>query len=152
LDLSRSLLVFAFNDASAVSSVLLDRLQVVATDAFDSQAQVKILEQYLLPRVLREYGRPTDFLSLTGDALQEATHVCSEGGVRLLRSVLEQTVCKVSIFHETASDEFMFPLRPGDVVKVGPEAYRLRGGLGRLVMEAAAGKQERRAIPLGMYA
>jgi hypothetical protein len=78
-------------------------------------------------------------------------HVCSEGGVRLLRSVLEQTICKVSIFHETASEEFMFPLRAGDVVKLGPEAYELRSGLGRLVTEAAAGKQERHAVPMGMY-
>lgn len=152
LDLSRSLLVFAFNSAAAVSPVLLDRLQVVATDDFDGPAQLKILKQYLLPRVLQEYGRPSDFLRVDGDALQEAVHVCREGGVRLLRSVLEQTACKVGIFHETGSDEFMSPLRPGDVVKVGPEAYELRGGLGRLLTEASAGKHEQRAAPPGMYA
>ena len=151
LDLSRSLLVFAFNNASSVSPVLLDRMQVVATDAFDASSQMKILKQYLLPRVLKEYGQPVDFLSLSQEALQEAVQVCGQGGVRLLRSVLEQTVCKVSILHETASDAFMYPLRVGEIMKVGLKAYELRGGLLRLVDEAMAGKSERQAVPPGMY-
>lgn len=152
LDVSRALLVFAFNTPSAVSPVLLDRLQVVATDAFEPPEQLKILKEYLLPRVLQEYGRPADFLSLGGDALQEALQASSQGGVRLLRSVLEQTVCKVSILHETNFDDFMFPLRSGDVVRVGPGRYQLCSGLARLVSEAAAGKQDRHGPPPGMYA
>ena len=152
LDVSRALLVFAFNSSAQLSPVLLDRLQVVATESFDAAAQLQIVKQHLLPRILADLGRGPDFLTIAADALQEILHACGDGGVRLLRSVLEQTVCKVGIYDATGSAAFVHPLHAGDIVKRGPQAYELRGGLGRLLAEASAAKQSRHAAPPGMYA
>jgi len=150
LDVSRSLMVFAFNDASKVSPVLLDRFQVVQTDVFAAAEQTKILQDYLLPRILREHDLPPDFLTLTEDALREAAQVCVEGGVREIRSVLEQIVCKACILHETHDDAVLFPLKSGDLHEVAPGRFQLRRGVGAVCQEGRGSANQR--PPLGMYA
>jgi len=146
LDLSRALFVFSFNDASKISPVLLDRLQVVQTDAFDPREQANILRDYLLPRVLAERGLPPDFLVVAGGALSEAVYACAAGGVRALRSVLEQVLCKACIWRDTEDASLLHPLRPEDLARTGA-GYELRGGVARLLDEA----RKLDAPPPGMY-
>lgn len=148
LDVSKALMVFAFNDASKVSPVLLDRFQVVQTDVFAAPEQTQILQNYLLPRILREHDLAPDFLTLTEDALREAAQVCVDGGVREVRSVLEQIVCKACILHETGEDTVLFPLKSGDLHPVAVGKFELRRGLSAVFQEGRGSTQR---PPLGMY-
>jgi len=150
LDVSKALMVFAFNDAAKVSSVLLDRFQVVQTDVFTSASQGHILKNYLLPRILEEHGLRRDFLVLSEDAVKEASLHCVEGGVRDVRSALEQVVCKACILHETRGDEsLLFPLKKGDLREAGHGRFELKRGIGRILLEGRGGSESR--IPPGMY-
>jgi ATP-dependent Lon protease len=150
LDVSKALMVFAFNDATKVSSVLLDRFQVVQTDVFTSASQGLILKNYLLPRILQEHGLRRDFLVLSEDAVKEASLHCVEGGVRDVRSALEQVVCKACILHETGGDEsLLFPLNKGDLRQVSHGRFELKRGIGRILVEGRGGAESR--IPPGMY-
>jgi len=150
LDVSKALMVFAFNDESKVSPVLLDRFQVVHMDVFDAASQVKILKDYLLPRVLDEHGLARDFLVLSPGALQEAAGRCVSGGVREVRCALEQVVCKACILQETANSELLHPLEKLDLRALSPGCYELRGGLGRM-LEAGRKNGTNGAPPPGMY-
>jgi hypothetical protein len=149
LDLSKATMIFAFNDASKVNPVLLDRFQVVETDTFDAASQAKILEGYLLPSIVAERSLPKDFFTLSADCVREVTKNCSKGGVRGVRSLLEQAVCKTCIFHETQDASLLFPLKPGDLLEISTGGYQLVGGVRRL-LEAARGESQ--GPPLGMYA
>lgn len=148
LDMSRSLMIFAFNDAQKVSPVLLDRFQVVQTDNFDAAAQAKILKNYLLPRILAEHGLPADFIRLSEGALREAAQGCVEGGVRCIRSIIEQVVCKASIFQETRDASLMHPLTPRDLYEREGK-FELRGGVALMLAEGRKGLDG--APPPGMY-
>jgi len=140
LDVSKALFVFSFNDRSKISPVLLDRFQIAQTDSFSAREQVKILQDYLLPRVLREHHRPPDFLTLSEAALREAMTAAQAGGVRAVRSALEQVVCKLSIYVETSDASLIFPLQPSDFGRLREgSSYVLLGGLFRLLEEAADG-------------
>jgi ATP-dependent Lon protease len=150
LDVSRALFVFSFNDCSKVSPVLLDRLQVVQTDAFDARQQSTILRDFLLPRILAERGLAPDFLSLSTEALREAAMTCCSGGVRLLQSVLEQAVSKVSLFRETGDGELIHPLRRDDFAQLAEGRYELRGGVALLLAASRSGDE--RPPPASMYA
>jgi ATP-dependent Lon protease len=149
LDVSKALFVFAFNDCSKVSPVLLDRLQVVQTDAFDARQQATILRDFLLPRILADRGLAPDFLSLAPELLREAALACCAGGVRLLQSVLEQAVSKVCLFRETADGDLIYPLKRSDFVQLAAGRYELRGGLVLLLEASRSG--EDRAPPASMY-
>ena len=151
LDVSRSLMVFAFNDVTKVSPVLLDRFQVIQTDVFSSASQGHILKNYLLPRILAEHGLHRNFLTLSEDAMKEATNNSVEGGVRDIRSILEQIVCKACILQETGGDEsLLFPLKKGDLREVTPGCYELERGIGKMLVEGRRGNESK--PPLGMYA
>ena len=149
LDVSKALFVFSFNDRSKISPVLLDRFQIVQTDSFSAREQVKILQEYLLPRILREHHRPADFLTLSEAALREAVVVTQAGGVRIIRSALEQVVCKLSIYMETSDSSLIYPLQPADFGRLrGGSSYVLLGGLSKLLEEAADGASR---PPCSMY-
>lgn len=147
VDTSRSLCVFSFNDASQISPVLLDRLQVVETDEFDSVAQAKIAEEHLVPQVMRERGIEAGKISFTSEALQRLAKMAPSGGVRCLKSVLEQATSKVALWGDAPDPDFLLPLRPADVQGL-KDSVVVKSGLDRL-LEAM---QKSRAPPTGMYA
>ena len=151
LDVSKALMVFAFNDAMKVNPVLLDRFQVVQTDVFTATSQGDILKNYLLPRILEEHSLSKDFLVLSEDALKEAASHCVDGGVRDIRSALEQVVCKACIMSETGGDEsLLFPLKKGDLREVTPGHFELQRGIGAILLGGRGCTDSR--PPLGMYA
>ena len=149
LDLSKSLMVFAFNDASKISPVLLDRFQVIRTDVFEAAGQIKILQEYLLPRVLSEHCLPKDFLVLSPEVLREAASCCGSGGVRSIRSALEQVVCKACILRDVGDASLVHPLAASDLVQVSAGRFLLKGGLALLLAEGRKGSEY--TPPWGMY-
>ena len=117
IDASHAFSVFSFNDASLISSVLLDRLQIVQTDSFDIKAQVQIASNHLVPQVLQERGLARDFVLFDQEALQDLAWKAENGGVRAIKSALEQCVDKVSLWADCGDDDFLKPLQPRDLRK-----------------------------------
>jgi ATP-dependent Lon protease len=147
IDLSRALSVFSFNDATAISPVLLDRLQVVHTDTFDCAAQAKIAQTHLVPQVLKERGLGEGKISFDPEALCRVARDCAEGGVRALRSVIEQAATKVALWTDAQDADMLAPLCEEDVTRDESGQCVITGGLQRLLVD----KTKRRAPPCGMY-
>ena len=141
--MSRPLSVFSFNDASRISHVLLDRLQVIHTDTFDAKAQAVIAGDYLVPQVLKERGLPAGAVSFASEALLRVAKDCAGGGVRALRAVVEQTITKVLMWRDTQDADLLAPLRVADVV-TRDGRYIVLAGLERLLAQ-------KDALPPGMY-
>lgn len=147
IDLSRALSVFSFNDASAISTVLLDRLQVVHTDTFDCTAQARIANTHLVPQVLRERGIMDGKISFDPEALRRVASDCTDGGVRALRSVIEQAATKVALWLDTHDRDMLSPLSEKDIKQEENGRCVVIGGLQQLLVD----KTQRRAPACGMY-
>jgi ATP-dependent Lon protease len=132
IDTSRSLCVFSFNNPEAVSGVLLDRIQVVTTDSFDSEARCRVAAEFLLPKLLRQRGIEPGRVRVSPGALRSLALRCPDGGVRALRSVLDQAISKVSMWRDAGDADFLLPLLPADV-EIVDERLSVNGGLERLL-------------------
>ena len=143
-------MVFTFNDASLVSPVLLDRLQVVKTDAFNQAERGTIAAQHLLPRVLREQNLSEGALRLSPQAASEFAGPADENGMRETRSALERLATKFNMWRRTSDNSFLEPLSPELFRAIdGSDCHEVLAGAGTLLR--GAGLFEARRPPLGMY-
>ena len=152
LNLSAALFVFSLNDVSAVSKVLLDRLQLLQTDGFDAAQRRVVARDYLLPEILRERSLPPGRLVLEDAALEllSCPGDVAPAGVRRARAVLEGAVTKLELWRRTQEPALLFPLAPGDFAVQGDGFALLRSGAAKLVDECALPVGSP-APPPGMY-
>jgi hypothetical protein len=138
LDLTKVLFVFSFNNIDAVNPILLDRLQLVKTDEFSREDQLKIVESYLFPSLLREAGLEDGMVELEKEAIGALLSMCDASkGVRGVRSVLEQLVSKILMYADTLDEALLFPLSLSDIRICGPREAT-GGGAGHRPGEAPA--------------
>jgi ATP-dependent Lon protease len=103
IDLSRVLFVFTMNDRSVVNKVLLDRLRVIQTKGYSTREKRIIGEEYLLPKILKEYG--FDSLKITDDAWKYIMNGRSEPGVRNVKRDLETIISRLNIYRLCMKDK-----------------------------------------------
>lgn len=144
IDLSRVLFVFTMNDRSAVNSVLLDRLRLIHTKGYSKKEKRIIGEQYLLPRILKEYR--VKELPITDEAWNYILSERDEAGVRNVKRDLETIVSRLNI-HRLLKGE--------DVIKGVPSGLKWKEG-DRLVeddVKILLGNREngKDKPPMGMY-
>lgn len=98
-DLSRSIFIFSYNDESKINPILLDRLIKIRTDGFSITDKIKISQNYLLPKILKEYGLKQNDVSITDDTLYSiiSNNTDKENGVRNLKRCLEKIVSNINI-------------------------------------------------------
>ena len=129
-----SLSVFSFNSTHSISPMLLDRLQIVRTDEFDCTEQAKIAATHLLPSILSDAKlKDPEQLVFDSEALVELCRVVGKGGLRQIRSVLEQAIFKGNMWIELEDDEFLKPLCPSDLKRTSSNRYILIKGLPKLI-------------------
>ena len=98
-DLSRAIFIFSYNDESKINPILLDRLIKIRTDGFSVADKIKISQNYLLPKILKEYGLNENDVVFTEDTIYSIVenHTDKENGVRNLKRCLEKIVSNVNI-------------------------------------------------------
>lgn len=133
IDTSKALCVFTFNDSSLISPILMDRMQTVQTDAFDADARAAIAMKHIAPAVLRERNLKPNAITFDSEALRDLARVCDAGGVRILRSCIEQCVSKVLLWRDCKDDHYLYPLRVEDVERLSSGGIRVISGMMRLL-------------------
>ncbi|CAD7940117.1 unnamed protein product [Amoebophrya sp. A25] len=102
LDFSKALFIFSFNDETKLNPVLKDRLTIIKTKGFSAKDQLKIAQEYLLPKLLRNVGMQLGDVLI--EDLDQLRYIClrwgltleENAGVRGLRQALEAIVLKVN--------------------------------------------------------
>ena len=133
IDTSKALCVFTFNDPSLISPILMDRMQTVQTDAFDTEARVAIAIEHIAPAVLFERSLEPNAITFDSEALRDLASACDGGGVRILRSSIEQCVSKILLWKDTQEDHYLHPLKVEDVEKLPSGSIRVKAGMARLL-------------------
>jgi ATP-dependent Lon protease len=98
-DLSKATFIFSYNDESKISPILLDRMTKIKTSGFDKKDKTKIAQDYLLPKMLTEFGMTNEDIIFEEDTLHKIieSHCDSEKGVRNLKRNIETIVAKLNI-------------------------------------------------------
>jgi len=107
LDISKALLVFAFNDETRVNPILLDRMTVIRVQGYTTSDKLSIAREHLLPSLLEQYNIDATKLVFTDDILRSIIErVPEEKGVRNLRRGLESITSWYNMLQYLPDAEF----------------------------------------------
>lgn len=151
LDLSRCIIVFSYNDASAIDPVLLDRVQRIRIDAMTTSAKVAVAQQFVLPKICAEVGVETYRHRLPDRVVHHiAQRYTREAGVRRLKELLYTIVRERNrqyLIHDRvepivlASDaeRILADARPSRIDRVGSSDESAIGAINALHAGAGGG-------------
>ena len=100
LDLSKSMIVFGYNDPERLTPPLRDRILEIKMDSFTPDQQVEIADQHLLPSLLGELTLKRGDLKVGTKELRhlnERYTAGGNGGVRGLRKVLQRLLLRLNV-------------------------------------------------------
>ena len=116
LDLSRCIIVFSYNGASAIDPILLDRVQRISIGAMSVRDRCEVGRQFLLPSICREVGVVESEHAIPPDVLRHIIeHYTAEAGVRRLKELLFTIVRERN--RQYLCDEMNMPIRVPDDVR-----------------------------------
>lgn len=64
-DLSKSIFVASANNSTSVATAVLDRMEVIQMPSYTDAEKIIIAQKFVLPKMMRENGLPTDSLIIT---------------------------------------------------------------------------------------
>ncbi|NJN81410.1 MAG: endopeptidase La, partial [Caldilineaceae bacterium] len=96
-DLSQVMFITTANVLDTIPGPLLDRMEIIHLSSYTEDEKVKIVEQYLIPRQIKENGLRPDEIEFTEDALREMVQSYTrEAGVRNLEREIGKVCRKVA--------------------------------------------------------
>ena len=106
-DLSRATFIFSYNDESKINPILLDRMTRIKTNGFDKKQKTNIVQDYVLPKVLSEFGMVSGDVTFEEEAIHRLIedHSDKEKGVRNLKRNVETIVAKLNIMRFLLPDQ-----------------------------------------------
>jgi ATP-dependent Lon protease len=107
LDLSKTLLVFSYNDESKINPILLDRMiKIRIPNGYTTKEKVHIAIHHLIPELIQEFGLETKDILLTESVLEYLiSKVPTEEGVRNLKRGLECIISWVNMLRYIPAEE-----------------------------------------------
>ena len=123
VDLSRSLIIFSFNDAQKINPILRDRMSIIKTYAYKPSEKIEIARNYLIPEMERQYNIPHDSIRFSEENIRYIVgKIDEEKGVRNLKRALNEIFAFTNYKHilqeYTAIDEndLVFPLQMSEKI------------------------------------
>ena len=97
-DISRSLIIFSYNNEQNINPILKDRMVRISTEGYSATDKVIISEKHMIPSIMKEFGfKNTDFV-FSKDILKNIiSHVTKEEGVRNLKRALYNIVSNLNL-------------------------------------------------------
>lgn len=92
IDLSRSLIIFSFNNAELINPILRDRMSIVKTYEYTTSQKLEIASGFLIPELDKQYNFAQGDIVFTSDALRYIINnkSAAEKGVRNLKRSLNE--------------------------------------------------------------
>lgn len=96
-DLSRALFVATANNTNAISTAVLDRLEVVQMPSYTDMEKIAIAKQYVLPKTIKSAGMNPGDIEIDDILWQKITRPLGfDSGIRTLERTIETIVRKVA--------------------------------------------------------
>ena len=111
LDISRSMIVFTFNDESLINPILKDRMIVINVKGYNNQEKLVLAKDYIIPEILLQYNLTKGDILFGDDVI---THIIeaveSEEGVRNLKRAINNTISWINMMRYVSIDDISISL------------------------------------------
>jgi len=97
-DLSRSLIIFSYNDESAIHPVLKDRMVKIKTSGYDIKDKLEICKRHMIASILKEFGFAPTQMTFSDEIIKQIIKkVDKEQGVRNLKRALHDIISNINL-------------------------------------------------------
>ena len=111
LDISRSMIVFTFNDESLINPILKDRMIVINVKGYNNQEKLVLAKDYIIPEILLQYNLTKGDILFGDDVLTYIIEaVESEEGVRNLKRAINNTISWINMMRYVSIDDISITL------------------------------------------
>lgn len=111
LDISRSMIVFTFNEETLINPILKDRMIVINVKGYNSQEKVVLAKDYLIPEILAQYNLKKGDIIFSDEVL---THIIEniegEEGVRNLKRAINNLISWINMMRYVSIDDVIIKL------------------------------------------
>jgi ATP-dependent Lon protease len=111
LDISRSMIVFTFNDESLINPILKDRMIVINVKGYNNPEKLVLAKDYIIPEILLQYNLTKGDILFGDDVL---THIIetieSEEGVRNLKRAINNSISWINMMRYVSIDNLSITL------------------------------------------
>ena len=99
LDLSKSLIIFTYNDDNLINPILKDRMIRINTDNYTIKDKISISKEFLIPELCKDFNFNSDDLVFTDDIIRYiVSKTDKEDGVRNLKRSLECIISNINLY------------------------------------------------------
>lgn len=97
-DLSKSLIIFSYNDEDKICPILRDRMIKIYTKGYSNPEKTIIASKYMLPEIYKEYRFNESDISISEDVIRSIIELVEdEKGVRNLKRALQSIVSHINL-------------------------------------------------------
>jgi len=97
-DLSRSIIIFSYNDETLINPILRDRMIKIETKGYKTNDKVCIAQKHLIPSILQDFNMPSDKIVFKDDILKMIIDVANEeSGVRNMKRALHDIISNLHL-------------------------------------------------------
>ncbi len=123
-DLSKVVFITTANSIDTIPRPLLDRMEVIEVSGYTEEEKVKIAQQYLIPKKVKEHGLKKDGVKITEAALRDIiNYYTRESGVRNLERRIAD-LCRKAAMEAVSSKKTSFMISPRNLDKyLGKKKY-----------------------------
>ena len=123
-DLSKVVFITTANSLDTIPRPLLDRMEVIEVTGYTEEEKVKIAQQYLIPKKVKEHGLKKDSVKITEAALRDIiNYYTRESGVRNLERRIAD-LCRKTAMETVTSKKTSFMITPRNLDKyLGKKRY-----------------------------
>ena len=99
LDLSKSLIVFTYNNDDFINPILKDRMIRISTEDYSIKDKVNISKEFLIPELCKDFNFNNSDLVFTDNIIRYiVSRTDSENGVRNLKRSLECIISNINLY------------------------------------------------------
>lgn len=98
LDLSKSLMIFTFNDRSKIDPILLDRMTIIETKPLSVEDKKIVTKRHLIPQITKLVDLKPDEITISDEEIESL--ICDytrEAGARQLKKMLESLIQEINL-------------------------------------------------------
>ena len=130
LDISRSMIVFTFNDEKLINPILRDRMIVINVKGYNNQEKIVLARDYLIPEILKQYNMKKGDIIFSDDVL---THIINnierEEGVRNLKRAINNIISWINMMMYVSIDNVLINIP----YKINTQFYDKYGGNNNII-------------------
>jgi ATP-dependent Lon protease len=105
LDLSKSLMIFTYNDENDINPILKDRMITIKVSGYNSQEKLCLCSDYIIPELLSEYNMKVGDIIFEEKILKKIIEEHRDDhGVRNIKRVLNDTLSRINMMKYVMTD------------------------------------------------